>query len=94
MASRLVTMQLRKVGARLRALREELGVIDAQAEQLSDEAADHELRAMVSDAPFDHAEAREAGGHASAMQRHRAKVVAEIARLERRQDELLDRLNG
>jgi hypothetical protein len=37
-------------------------------------------------------EFRDADRHAEAMARHRADVVASIADLERRQDELLDRL--
>ena len=94
MASRLVTMRLRKVSRRLVALREELRIIDEQALHLADDASDAALRAIVSDAPHERSQAREADGHAAAMARHRAHVVAEIARLERAQDELLDRLGG
>ncbi len=68
MASPLITWQLRRIGARLRARREELEVIGEQLMAL-EEGADEE-----------------------AMQRHRAHVVAEITRLQTRQDELLDRL--
>ena len=53
---------------------------------------DAELRAIVSDSDRDGYHARHESGHATAMQRHRAKVVDEIARLERRQDDLLDRM--
>lgn len=68
MASPLVTWQLRRVGARLRARRDELDLIGEQLVALP-EGADEE-----------------------AMQRHRAHVTAEIARLQTRQDQLLDRL--
>ncbi len=68
MASPLVTWQLRRIGARLRARRAELDVIGEQLMALPD------------------------GGDEEAMQRHRAHVVEEMRRLERRQDELLDRL--
>ncbi len=94
MASALVKWQLKKTGARLRALRAELQVIDEQRMYLVDDADDLEVRAVVSDSPLARSEARDAGGHAAAMGGARAHVVDEIARLERRQDELLDRLSG
>ncbi|MDO8389962.1 MAG: hypothetical protein Q7V57_05700 [Actinomycetota bacterium] len=68
MASPVVTWQLRKIGARLRARREELEVI---AEQLM---------------------ALEDGADEEAMQRHRGHVLAEIKRLEAKQDALLERM--
>jgi len=92
MGSRRVTMQLRRVSRRLVALRDELRIIDEQRLQLVDEAEGLELRAMVADSPAASAEAREATKHAAAISGHRDHVVAEIARLERRQDELLDQL--
>lgn len=92
MANWLITRQLTKVGARLASLRAELAVIDEQAMYLDDDAADAELRAIVSESDRDGYHARNEGGHAAAMQRHRAKVVEEIGRLERRQDDLLDRM--
>jgi len=85
-------MQLRRVSRRLVALREELRIIDEQRLQLVDEAEGLELRAMVADSPAASADAREAAKHAEAISGHRAHVVAEIARLEQRQDELLDQL--
>lgn len=84
--------QLKKTSARLRALRAELAVIDEQRLQLVDEAEDLDTRALVSESPLARSEAREAGGHAAAINRARAHVVAEIARLEAKQDSLLDRL--
>jgi hypothetical protein len=94
MGSWLVERRLRKTSERLVSLREELRVIDEQRMYVDDEASDLELRALMSDAPFDHHEARGAGGHAEAMARNRAHVVKEIAELEARQDELLDKLTG
>ena len=90
----VIKMRLRRSSERLRALREELRVIDEQAMYLTDDAEDLQTRAIVSDSPLARSEAREAGGHAGAMRRHRAHVVAEIAELEARQDALLDRLSG
>ena len=75
-------------------LREELRVIDEQAMYLGDDAADAELRAMVSESPMARSEARDAGGHAAAMARHRSHVVEQLAELEREQDRLLDRLGS
>jgi hypothetical protein len=80
------------VATRLRALRAELAVIDEQLGQLRDEADDLALRALVSETPAASQEANEARKHADAMGRQRQRVVAEIAQLEVRQDELLDRL--
>ena len=97
MASAVMTWQLkrqlRKSSDRLRSLRAELQVIDEQRMYLVDEADDLDLRAVVSDSPMVRSEAHDAGGHAAAISRARAHVVAEIARLEVRQDRLLDRLS-
>jgi hypothetical protein len=80
------------VGAQLKELRRELAVTDEQLAQLADEAEDARLRSLVSETPLADREHREASRHAEAMGRHRAEVVADIARLERLQDELLDKL--
>jgi hypothetical protein len=48
----------------------------------------------VSETPLAEQEHREAQRHAEAMSRHRADVQSEIERLERTQDELLDRLSA
>jgi predicted nucleic acid-binding Zn-ribbon protein len=91
-SKRLVERKLRQVGSRLCALREELRIIDEQYEHLADDAHDKELRALVSETPAAGVEYREAQRHAEAMARHRAQVVAAIAELESRQDQLLERL--
>jgi chromosome segregation ATPase len=89
----LVERRLSDIGGRLRALREELSVIDEQFVQLSDEADDTRLRSLVSETPLADRELRDAQRHADAMARRRAEVVEAIQRLEGRQDELLDALN-
>ena len=71
MGSRFVTRRLKKVGARVRRLRDDLRITDEQAFALPDDSPD-----------------------AAALARHRAHLVAEIAQLEREQDQLLDRLGG
>jgi len=88
----LVERRLSEVGQRVRALREELRVIDEQLAHLAGEADDTRLRALVSETPLADREYREAQRHADAMATRRTEVVAAIAGLERRQDELLDRL--
>lgn len=94
MIGRGIERQLKKTSKRLVSLRDELRIIDEQLQQLRDEAADAELRAIVSETPGVGYEHRKAAEHADAMAAHRAHVVDEIAQLERRQDELLDQLSA
>lgn len=93
MGNRLVERRLKQTGSRLRALRDDLRVIDEQLSHLTDEADDMDLRSLVDDTGGSAAESRRARESADAMARHRAHVVTSIADLERRQDALLDRLN-
>jgi hypothetical protein len=92
MSSRSVERKLRKAGARLRKLRDELVVIDEQLAHLVEDSEDARLRALVADNPAAAIEHREAAGHSEAMAEHRRHVIAEINTLEARQDELLDEL--
>ena len=92
MSKASVERRLRQVADRLRQLREELGVSDEQLAHLADAADDARLRALVSETPLAGEDHRQAERHAEAMRRHRARVLEEIAKLERSQDELLDRL--
>lgn len=88
----LVERRLTGVSGRLRALREELRVIDEQLLYLADEADDSRIRSLVSETPIAGHEFREANRHAEAMRSRRAEVLDTLSRLERRQDELLDQL--
>jgi DNA repair exonuclease SbcCD ATPase subunit len=88
----LVERRLTDVATRLRQLREELAVSDEQLGQLAEAADDARLRSLVSETPLAGREHQDAQRHADAMQRHRADVLEQIDRLERAQDELLDRL--
>ncbi len=92
MGRRLVERRLAQVSARVRALREELRMVDEQLRHLTDEADELGLRALVSETPAAGLEHRQARSHADAMARHREHVLATIAELERSQDQLLDRL--
>jgi chromosome segregation ATPase len=93
-ARKLVERRLIEVSGRLKHLREELGVVDEQLAHFADEAEDARIRALVSETPLADREHREARRHAEAMQRHRAEMLAEIEKLERSQNDLLDRLTG
>lgn len=92
MASWLVERRLSQVASRLKTLRAELSVIDEQMVHLNDDADDQEIRALVAETAGASFEARDARRHVEAHAKHRAKVVEEIATLETRQDELLDRM--
>ena len=92
MAAWMVERRLTQVSTRLRALREELAMIDEQLEVVASEAEDHEIRALVSETPAAAFDANDARKHADAMRRHRAHVVKTITDLEQRQDELLDKM--
>jgi len=91
MSKSSVERRLSQVAERLRQLRGELDVSAEQLVHLADAADDARLRALVSETPVADHDHREAERHADAMRRHRAKVEDEIAKLERDQDELLDR---
>ena len=75
-------------------LRAELGTIDEQARHLRDDAEDMAVRAVVADDTGVAREARRAEEHAEAHRKNRDRVRAEIAELERRQDDLLDELGS
>jgi hypothetical protein len=90
----LIERRLKQATVRLRTLREELKVIDEQLAHLGEESDDMGIRSLVSDNTGDAYEYRTAQAHTDAMAKHRAHVLAEIAELEQRQDQLLDRLTG
>jgi hypothetical protein len=58
------------------------------------DADDSAIRALVSETPGAAYEANDARKHAEAMSRHRQHVVETIRDLERKQDELLDKLTA
>ena len=92
MGQRLLQRKLAQVSGRLRELREELRVVEDQKSQLVDDADELSLRALVSETPAADFEYRQAKKHADAIVRHHASVVKEIAELENRVNELLDRM--
>jgi hypothetical protein len=92
MARRLVERRLIDVGDRLKRLRQELAVANEQLLHFADEADDARLRALVSETPVSEREFRDAQRHAELVRRSRDEMLAEIASLEKSQDDLLDRL--
>jgi len=92
MSKWLVERKLSEAAERLRQVRAELVVVEEQLAFLADAADEARLRAMVSETPMADREHREAQKHADAMGRHRADLVAQIAELQRSQNELLERL--
>ena len=94
MSKRQVERRLRDVGDRLRALRDDLRITEEHLAQMTDEADDARLRALVSETPLAEKEHRQAGRHADALRNHRDDVVAKIRSLESDQDGLLDRLTA
>lgn len=84
--------RLRTNAERLRAIRDELAVIDEQLLVVGAHADEAAVRSLVSDSPLAAAEDREAGGELRALRRSRERLAAELAQREARQDELLDNL--
>ena len=88
----MLERRLVEVSERLKRLREELVLTDEQVAHFSDAADDARIRALVSETPLADREHHEAQRHADAYERHRSEVQTSIDQLERKQDELLDRL--
>jgi uncharacterized protein (DUF3084 family) len=87
-----IEKKLMAISRELRTLRDELGVLDEQLIQVSDEAEDSRLRALVSETPLAAHEQRESAKAAAAVKRDREGKLKRLQRLERKQDDLLDRL--
>lgn len=88
----MLERSLSDVHARLVKARAELAVLDEQLIVLDEAADDTRIRSLVSETPMATHEHTDAKRHADAARRARDAVAASIADLERRQDELLDRL--
>ena len=67
---------------------------EEQLVQISDEADESRLRALVSETPIAEREYREAQRHADRLRQHRDELAARVARLEADQDALLDRFTA
>lgn len=90
----LIERKLKRVSARLASAREDLRITQEHIRHFAEIADDTHVRSLVSESPLDVHEHAEARGDLAGLVRRRDELVAEIARLERRQDELLDAWNA
>ena len=88
-----IERQLADVGKRLKALRADLAVAEQALMQVDFEAGEARLRSLVSETPVAQKEHEQARRQVDVNRRNRDELQAEIARLEARQDELLDAFN-
>jgi hypothetical protein len=92
MTRTILQRRLVDVSERLKRLRAELAVTNEQVVFLDGEAEEFRLRALMSETPLSDAEARDARQQADTMTRYRDGLILQIGRLQREQDELLDRM--
>lgn len=90
----LIERRLRSLTDGVRRAREELRQLDAELEQVSEEAEDARIRAIVADDAFASHEGFHAQRSADTLVSARASVEKRLARLRAEQDELLDRLGS
>ena len=88
----LVERRIRDVHDRLVRARQELAVLDEQYAVVSDAAEDARLRSLVSETPLAAHEYGEVRRHADAMAKARDALVATVADLAHRRDELLQQV--
>lgn len=89
-----IEKRLTSVGKQLNAVRADLAVAEQALVQVEGEADDARLRALVSETPLAQKEHDQIRRQADVQRRSRDKLQAELARLEERQDELLDAYNA
>lgn len=85
--------RLADVSARLAVLRKDLQVAEQAYLQVEFEADDARLRAMVSETPLAQKEHEQVRRQSELARRSRDELRDEIAKLEQRQDDLLDTFN-
>lgn len=88
----LLERRISDVHDRLVRARGELGVIDEQLDAVNETADEARLRSLVSETPLAAREYAEAQRHADVLARAREALASTVADLERRRDELLDRV--
>jgi hypothetical protein len=88
----IIERRLSDAHQRLVRARAELELLDEQLVVVNEIADDTRVQALVAESPAAAKDHDEASRHATAMLRNRQTLVDRIAELERRQDELLDRL--
>ena len=93
MARSRIEKRLKDVGRRLSSLRTDLAVAEQAVIQVEGEADDARLRALVSETPLAEREHQEVRRQAEVQRRNRDVLRDEVAKLELRQDDLLDQYN-
>jgi hypothetical protein len=88
----IVERRLSDVHERLVRARADLSVLDEQLVVVNEIADDTRMRALVAETPVASKEHDEASRQAAIMVQTRTTLIDRIAELERRQNELLDRL--
>ncbi|MGB9111798.1 MAG: hypothetical protein WCF24_03625 [Acidimicrobiales bacterium] len=89
---RRIERRLFDINDRLQKLRAEFGVIEEQLVELADQAEEAKVRAVVAETAFADHQWDEARRHAEQIAHARDNLRAEIAKLERTQDELIGKL--
>ena len=87
-----IERKLTDISAELASLRSELTIIDEQLQHFVDTADDARLRSLISETPLAAREHREAAKAVAAMRRDREATLKRMAKLENKQDALLDQL--
>lgn len=89
-----IERRLTDITAELRVARDELKVLDEQLQHFTDEADEARLRSLVSETPLAESEHREAAKAVTALRRDRDARLKRMAKLESKQDALLDQLTS
>ncbi len=88
-----IEKKLSAVSEELVGLRRELSVLDEQLQHFVDEADEARLRSLVSETPADVRDHREAAKAVEGVRRDREARMKRLAKLESKQDALLDELS-
>ncbi|MCP4225996.1 MAG: hypothetical protein GY773_21885 [Actinomycetia bacterium] len=88
-----IERKLTDLATELRVLHRELQVIDEQLQHFVDVADDARLRSLISETPLSANEHREATKAVAAVRRDREAMMKRVAKLETKQDTLLDQLS-
>lgn len=89
-----IERRLTGISAELRVARDELKVLDEQLQHFTDTADEARLRSLVSETPLAESEHREAARTVTALRRDREARLKKMAKLESKQDALLDQLTS
>lgn len=90
----LIERRLRGLTQSVQRARQELSILDEQIEQVSEEAEDARIRAMVAETPIAAHDSFHAQRSADTLIKARASVAARIEAMRVEQDRLLDELRS